>query len=206
MRIKSIGLAVASMVLALAPAKAEFVISILQEGTNVVATGSGSVNTAGLVADPNPVMKGLYDLVAPKFANIGFGVPATPFGSFTEFSGLSGPASFGSGDTKNANTTSGASFILVGKEDGQGIVDLPVTYVSKTLFTDSDTFNNATFSSLGLTVGTYTYTFGSGVNADSIVVQIGAVPEPSTWAMMILGFVGLGLMAYRRKTVALNAT
>jgi hypothetical protein len=27
-----------------------------------------------------------------------------------------------------------------------------------------------------------------------------AVPEPSTWAMMILGFAGLGLMAYRRKS------
>jgi len=26
-----------------------------------------------------------------------------------------------------------------------------------------------------------------------------AVPEPSTWAMMILGFVGIGFMAYRRK-------
>jgi hypothetical protein len=28
---------------------------------------------------------------------------------------------------------------------------------------------------------------------------ISAVPEPSTWAMMLLGFVGLGFMAYRRK-------
>jgi len=28
----------------------------------------------------------------------------------------------------------------------------------------------------------------------------GAVPEPSTWAMMILGFAGVGFMAYRRKT------
>lgn len=26
-----------------------------------------------------------------------------------------------------------------------------------------------------------------------------AVPEPSTWAMMILGFVGIGLMRYKRK-------
>jgi hypothetical protein len=25
------------------------------------------------------------------------------------------------------------------------------------------------------------------------------VPEPSTWAMMILGFMGVGFMAYRRK-------
>jgi hypothetical protein len=27
-----------------------------------------------------------------------------------------------------------------------------------------------------------------------------AVPEPSTWAMMILGFCGIGFMAYRRKS------
>lgn len=27
-----------------------------------------------------------------------------------------------------------------------------------------------------------------------------AVPEPSTWAMMLLGFAGIGFMAYRRKT------
>jgi hypothetical protein len=30
-------------------------------------------------------------------------------------------------------------------------------------------------------------------------VHVGAVPEPSTWAMMILGFVGVGFMAYRRR-------
>jgi hypothetical protein len=29
-----------------------------------------------------------------------------------------------------------------------------------------------------------------------------AVPEPSTWAMMILGFLGVGFMAYRRKSLA----
>jgi hypothetical protein len=27
-----------------------------------------------------------------------------------------------------------------------------------------------------------------------------AVPEPSTWAMMILGFAGVGFMTYRRKS------
>jgi hypothetical protein len=27
----------------------------------------------------------------------------------------------------------------------------------------------------------------------------GAVPEPSTWAMMVLGFAGVGFMAYRRR-------
>jgi hypothetical protein len=29
---------------------------------------------------------------------------------------------------------------------------------------------------------------------------VAAVPEPSTWAMMIVGFAGLGFMAYRRKS------
>jgi len=28
------------------------------------------------------------------------------------------------------------------------------------------------------------------------------VPEPSTWAMMILGFAGVGFMAYRRRSQA----
>jgi PEP-CTERM motif len=27
-----------------------------------------------------------------------------------------------------------------------------------------------------------------------------AVPEPSTWAMLLLGFAGIGFMAYRRKS------
>ena len=30
-------------------------------------------------------------------------------------------------------------------------------------------------------------------------VTVAAVPEPSTWAMMILGFMGVGFMAYRRR-------
>jgi PEP-CTERM motif len=31
-------------------------------------------------------------------------------------------------------------------------------------------------------------------------LSVGGVPEPSTWAMMILGFAGIGFMAYRRKS------
>jgi hypothetical protein len=31
----------------------------------------------------------------------------------------------------------------------------------------------------------------------SLPAGVSAVPEPSTWAMMLLGFMGLGLMAYR---------
>jgi hypothetical protein len=41
------------------------------------------------------------------------------------------------------------------------------------------------------------------VGADNLVHPpsgVGSVPEPSTWAMMILGFFGVGFMAYRRKS------
>jgi type VI secretion system secreted protein VgrG len=37
------------------------------------------------------------------------------------------------------------------------------------------------------------------VTLDTNNINIGTVPEPSTWAMMILGFAGIGFMAYRRK-------
>lgn len=31
-------------------------------------------------------------------------------------------------------------------------------------------------------------------------IQVTAVPEPSTWAMLLLGFAGVGVVAYRRKS------
>ena len=38
-------------------------------------------------------------------------------------------------------------------------------------------------------------------NAGGVALNISSgVPEPSTWAMMILGFAGVGFMAYRRKS------
>jgi PEP-CTERM motif len=41
--------------------------------------------------------------------------------------------------------------------------------------------------------------FANVVNKPGQFTLTAAVPEPSTWAMMILGFVGLGFMAVRRK-------
>jgi hypothetical protein len=35
---------------------------------------------------------------------------------------------------------------------------------------------------------------------------IASVPEPSTWAMMILGFLGVGALAYRQRKAAAVTT
>ena len=50
-------------------------------------------------------------------------------------------------------------------------------------------------------------TFGNGGGFTGFVDTtfspvVAAVPEPSTWAMMILGFAGVGFMAYRRRRQA----
>jgi PEP-CTERM motif-containing protein len=40
---------------------------------------------------------------------------------------------------------------------------------------------------------------------DGGFAAVSAVPEPSTWAMMLIGFAGIGLVAYRRQRRALAA-
>jgi PEP-CTERM motif len=46
---------------------------------------------------------------------------------------------------------------------------------------------------------------GAGAEGDTAFFQtkVSAVPEPSTWAMLLLGFAGLGYAAMRRKSVRL---
>jgi hypothetical protein len=44
------------------------------------------------------------------------------------------------------------------------------------------------------------YEFDDGIRLIASGSLTSAVPEPATWAMMILGFAGIGFMAYRRKS------
>jgi len=79
-------------------------------------------------------------------------------------------------------------------------IDAGVTFP----FTDSDdtTFlTDITGANANNIVDIYT---SSGINgepavlANQFVISGGGVPEPSTWAMMLLGFAGLGFLAHRR--------
>jgi PEP-CTERM motif len=44
------------------------------------------------------------------------------------------------------------------------------------------------------------------VETTAVSFVVTAVPEPSTWAMMIFGFFGLALMAYRRRNQVSSLT
>jgi PEP-CTERM motif len=46
---------------------------------------------------------------------------------------------------------------------------------------------------------------GVGVISDTVTFGVATVPEPSTWAMLILGFCGVGFMTFRKEKMAFNA-
>jgi hypothetical protein len=76
---------------------------------------------------------------------------------------------------------------LVGVIGAFGQLDVPVGYVSDGVLSDTSTYAGKTFTSLGVTPGTYKWTWGTGTNQNSTLDIGTAVPEPSTWAMMLLG-------------------
>jgi hypothetical protein len=114
---------------------------------------------------------------------------------------FTGPTNFGSGLGTVADTGSGD---LVGinlfdvLEGVNGLLFLPQGYVSGAALSDSMTFNNATFASLGVTPGTYVWTWGTGLENQNFTLHVGSVPDGGS-TVSLLGCALLGLVALRRK-------
>ena len=69
------------------------------------------------------------------------------------------------------------------------------------VFTQVDSFDEFTEPlSLTLTTGAFVNDNLNVYGNFQILQMTTAVPEPSTWAMMMLGFAGIGFVAYRRKS------
>jgi hypothetical protein len=112
---------------------------------------------------------------------------------------VTGPRNFGPGDPATADQSAGDIVELYAGIGNQQLY-VPVGYVSGDPLVNSSVYLNSTFASLGMTPGTYVYTWGSDAHADTFTIVIGApVPEPSTWTMGLIGFAGLGYAALRRK-------
>jgi PEP-CTERM motif len=69
---------------------------------------------------------------------------------------------------------------------------------------NTSAYLDASFSSLGITPGTYVWSWGSGDHADTFTVETTTLPEPTTWMMMLIGFAGLGLAGWRHRRTACN--
>jgi hypothetical protein len=81
---------------------------------------------------------------------------------------------------------------------GSGGAGIIFTLTANQDFTAPTTNLEISTSSWRLSDGFNGATLGQGsLNVEAPFVA--AVPESSTWAMMLLGFLGVGLMAYRRK-------
>jgi hypothetical protein len=161
------------------PAQANYIVNLTEQGGNVVANGSGTLDLTDLnqliaVSASAAYIDGGSGIIitgqAPGGVNdnryLGTFTSLPTFGTSTSFfdanSGTGGMVGFDNVDP------SGPALIV------------PAQYHSGDFITSSDTWNGYTFASLFVTPGTYTWSWGSGADADSFTLQIGpaAVPAP----------------------------
>jgi hypothetical protein len=92
------------------------------------------------------------------------------------------------------STTQGEAWTVYGSNSATS------GYVSLLSGTDE---NSHSFSGANGLFNYYYFKVSSSGYHDNVLIAnitaTSAVPEPATWAMMLLGFVGLGFLAYRRK-------
>ena len=110
---------------------------------------------------------------------------------------FSGPTSIGTGTALFQPDLGSGDVFGLDFQAGMGAQALyvPDAYVSGNPLDGSSTYTGFTFADLGLDVGTYVWSWGSGETADSFTLNV--VPEPSTAALTALGLVGLA--ARRRR-------
>jgi hypothetical protein len=170
-----------------------YTVTLEQVGANVVATGTGAINLTGLT-----FVETAGPLGAAIAANVGLIETVQTNGAVADiYTGFTGPTSFGSGGVFLANTGSGD---FVGIADAAGNLGVPTGYVSGAGLMSSSTWNSATFASLGVTPGTYVWTWGTGLPNQNFTLVIGGAGVPDGGSTVsLLGCALLGLAALRRK-------
>lgn len=192
----ALGMAMIGCGVAASPAKAGYVVTLAQVGSDVVATGSGPIDLTGLnLLSTNAA--GSAHLFPAQAAILTGPAPSSVFFSF--YGGYTGSTSFGSGSFISANNGSGDPVGIESPVFNELIV--PLGYVSGNPLSDTSTYAGATFTSLGVMPGTYEWTWGTGAN-QNFTLQIGAaaVPEPSSLLLLVGALAGLlGLVRASRR-------
>lgn len=176
------------------PAHAGFVVTFSEVGANVVAAGVGSIDTAGLtLGDTGQTSIG--EGMAPVVALL-FDIPGTQANE-TQWLFSGGPASFGTGGISDASAQSGDGFVFSPVSLTQFQILLPGAYVSGAPLVNTETWDDATYASLGLVDGSgFIWTWGAGADFDYFEIL---VPEPGSIGLLVSGLVLLGCCRRRRK-------
>jgi uncharacterized protein (TIGR03118 family) len=114
--------------------------------------------------------------------------------SFGSFAGDLLVGNFGNGMINAYNATTGAFVGTIDGSDGNPLVIDGLWGL---------TVGNG--SAMGGSLDTLFFTAGPNHESDGLFGRL-AVPEPSTWAMLLLGFAGLGFAAYRRTKTPIGIT
>jgi len=170
------------------PAQAGYTVTLQEVGPDVVATGSGVIDLTGLTFAGSTTTVGseIRPWNNPFVILTG---PATATSADLYNAGnWSGPLAFGCCSGRLASSGSGD---LVGVGGGvhylgrffEPAVYVPLGYVSGNPLSDSATYNDATFATLGVTPGTYyVWTWGPGANQNFTLIIGTPTPPPDTVA------------------------
>jgi hypothetical protein len=184
---------IALVVFASASAQAGYVVTLEEVGSNVVASGSGAIDLTGLTFLLNSASQ---TGMIPSGGAINTGQPG--FVNAARYTGFTGPTNFGSGDV---TLTSSGSGVIVGIDNNQNLVVVPLGYVSDSLLADTSIYDNATFASLGVTPGTYEWTWGTGADQNfTLQIEATPVPEPESLAILASALAAIGVTRRRRRS------
>jgi hypothetical protein len=180
-------------------ARAAYTITFTESGGNILESGSGSFDLTGLnnVGNADSLGGELY-----PHGGLFVGGPEGPQMFYYSIP-ITDSVFWGPGSITYANSSVGDAVLI----SVQGaIIGVSPSYESGQPLSESSVFNNSTFESLGLTPGTYVENWDAGATADSftVIVDGGAspVPEPASWVTMLIGFAGLGFVAFTRRAGA----
>ncbi|MCP4590211.1 MAG: PEP-CTERM sorting domain-containing protein [bacterium] len=184
------GLALTVALLTGGAASAGVIVTVEETGGDVVMTGGGTLDlslaTGGLVDSFFPV-------IADDMLFVGQSDPGQLFGLVN----FAGPGFVGSGPYTSADSWTGDIIgILTGGHGGGGALAVPFGYVSgDPLGPSTATYTGETFASLGLTEGSYTWTWDTAVRSDDFFT-LDIIPEPTALSLLALG--GMAMIRRRR--------
>lgn len=187
---------IALSLLACCSANALITMSLWDDSYNgqngVMFSSSGSANTEALTYQ--------YPVISASLLNLPDALlRSSSSEQFDRYSGITGPTDVGTGGYLGTYI-SGDS---IGVSGHSSSIYIPKDYVSGSLIFGQSFFQGATIAAMGFSIGnTFEWTWGSGANADKIVLEILSgppVPEPSTYAAIIAAVGLVATCAVRRR-------